>query len=145
MAKPRTAEDYDDDVTAASRSALAELALPLGSHRDALVLIGGWASYLILEDPDVSQGKVAFGALSALGDDVAARSEIYVWPAEHRSRDANGHHGSLHAKCAVADDRWLLVSSANLTDHAFHLKIELGGLVRGAASCRRESHGTGRR
>lgn len=49
MAKPRTANDYGGDITAASRSALAELMTVLGSYRDSLVLIGGWAPYLILE------------------------------------------------------------------------------------------------
>lgn len=49
MAKPRTARDYDDDVTAASRSGLVELMTVLGAYRDALVLIGGWAPCLILE------------------------------------------------------------------------------------------------
>lgn len=49
MAKPRTADDYDGEITAASRSALAELMTVLGSYRKALVLIGGWAPYLILE------------------------------------------------------------------------------------------------
>jgi len=49
VAKPRTARDYDDDITAASRSGLAELMTILGSYRDSLVLIGGWAPYLILE------------------------------------------------------------------------------------------------
>lgn len=58
MAKPRTAEDYDDDVTATSRSAPDELVVALGSYRDALVLIGGWEPYLILEvfgDDDTSE------------------------------------------------------------------------------------------
>jgi hypothetical protein len=49
MAKPRTARDYEDDVTAASRVGLAELMTVLGAYREALVLIGGWAPYLILE------------------------------------------------------------------------------------------------
>jgi hypothetical protein len=49
MARPRTARDYEDDVTAASRIGLAELMTVLGAYRDALVLIGGWAPYLILE------------------------------------------------------------------------------------------------
>ena len=49
MTKPRLAADYDDDITAASRSALAEVMTTLGAYRDALVLIGGWAPYLILE------------------------------------------------------------------------------------------------
>lgn len=45
MAKPRTARDYEDDVTAASRLGLAELMTVLGAYREALVLIGGWAPY----------------------------------------------------------------------------------------------------
>ncbi|MGH7307067.1 MAG: hypothetical protein ACREK6_00060 [Candidatus Rokuibacteriota bacterium] len=47
--KPRTAGDYEDDATAASRLGLAEIMTALGAYRDALVLIGGWAPYLILE------------------------------------------------------------------------------------------------
>ncbi|MBI2554994.1 MAG: hypothetical protein HYV92_11430 [Candidatus Rokubacteria bacterium] len=49
MRKPRTARDYQDGITAASRSGLAEVMTTLGAYRDALVLIGGWAPYLILE------------------------------------------------------------------------------------------------
>jgi len=49
MARPRTARDYEDDVTATSRVGLAELMTVLGGYRDALVLIGGWAPFVILE------------------------------------------------------------------------------------------------
>ena len=49
MPKPRTAEHYGDDITAASLSGLAELMTALGAYRDALVLIGGWAPFFILE------------------------------------------------------------------------------------------------
>lgn len=50
MARPRRrASDYQDGITAASRSGLAEVMTTLGAYRDALVLIGGWAPYLILE------------------------------------------------------------------------------------------------
>ena len=40
-----------------------------------------------------------------------------------------GKHGSLHAKCAVADRRRLFLSSANLTAYALTLNMELGLLV----------------
>ncbi|MGH7307073.1 MAG: DISARM system phospholipase D-like protein DrmC [Candidatus Rokuibacteriota bacterium] len=86
---------------------------------------------LIVEDPDVSQGKVAFDAMNAFGPDVIARSSVYVWPLDKRPLDGTGNHGSLHAKCAVADARHLLISSANLTEHAFTLNMELGILIRG--------------
>ncbi len=49
MPRSRTAGDYQDGITAASRSGLAEVMTALGAYRDALVLIGGWAPYLILE------------------------------------------------------------------------------------------------
>ncbi len=86
---------------------------------------------LILEDPEVSQGKVAFAALNALGPDVAAKCKVYVWPLDKRPKDVYGKHGSLHAKCAVADGHRLLVSSANLTEHALTVNIELGILLTG--------------
>jgi phosphatidylserine/phosphatidylglycerophosphate/cardiolipin synthase-like enzyme len=38
---------------------------------------------------------------------------------------------ALHAKCAVADARLLFVSSANLTDYALNLNMELGVLIQG--------------
>jgi phosphatidylserine/phosphatidylglycerophosphate/cardiolipin synthase-like enzyme len=88
---------------------------------------------LILEDPEVSQGKVAFAALTALGPDVAAHSQVYVWPVERRTRGADGRYGSLHAKCAVADRTCLLLSSANLTEHALTLNLELGLLLTGGS------------
>lgn len=49
MRRPRSASDYADGITVASRSGLAEVLTALGAYREALVLIGGWAPYLILE------------------------------------------------------------------------------------------------
>ena len=49
MRRRRTASDYQDGITAASRSGLAEVMTAIGAYRDALVLIGGWAPYLILD------------------------------------------------------------------------------------------------
>jgi hypothetical protein len=43
------ARDYEDDATATSLVGLAEIMTALGAYRDALVLIGGWAPYLILQ------------------------------------------------------------------------------------------------
>ncbi len=70
MPRPRTAGDYADDVTAASRVGLAELVTILGAYREALVLIGGWAPYLILEtfgEPRAS-GRGTFGSGAFGGD-----------------------------------------------------------------------------
>jgi len=49
VARPRLAADYSGRVTEASKSVLAELATALGSYRESMVLIGGWAPYFILE------------------------------------------------------------------------------------------------
>lgn len=91
----------------------------------------GVAIRLILESPETSDGKVAFAGLKALGEDVARMSTVYVWPLDRRPRDAAGRHGSLHVKCAVADENTALISSANLTEHALQLNMELGVLIRG--------------
>jgi len=86
---------------------------------------------LVLESHEASEGKVAFDALKAFGPGVAERATVYVWPLDKRPKSASGQHGLLHAKCAVADGKELLISSANLTQNAFSLNIELGVLLRG--------------
>jgi phosphatidylserine/phosphatidylglycerophosphate/cardiolipin synthase-like enzyme len=85
----------------------------------------------VAESSEHSAGKVTFDAVNALGPEVAAVAAIYVWPHDKRPVDSAGRHGSLHAKCAVADDDLLLLSSANLTDFALSLNMEMGLLVRG--------------
>lgn len=50
---------------------------------------------------------------------------------ENRPLGPNDKVGILHVKCAVADSKWLFLSSANLTQQAFTINMELGMLVRG--------------
>jgi phosphatidylserine/phosphatidylglycerophosphate/cardiolipin synthase-like enzyme len=101
--------------------------------RQALIAAAerGVRLHLIIESPQESAGKVAYDGLRALGHAVAARAQVYRWPLEKRPRAASGKHGSLHAKCAVADETTLFISSANLTDYALTLNMEMGLLVRG--------------
>jgi phosphatidylserine/phosphatidylglycerophosphate/cardiolipin synthase-like enzyme len=56
---------------------------------------------------------------------------VYFWPREKRGQDDQGKFGILHVKCAMADGRWLFLSSANLTEYAFTINMELGVLVTG--------------
>lgn len=91
---------------------------------------GVWVS-IYLETPDASQGRIAFDTIGALGDKVVRRVHLFVWPLEERLRTVEGRHGSLHAKVAVADRDTMLVSSANLTEYAMKLNMELGVLVHG--------------
>ncbi len=39
----------------------------------------------------------------------------------------------LHVKCAIADGQRLFLSSANLTEYAFTINMELGLLITGGA------------
>lgn len=86
---------------------------------------------VVLESEAESGGKVDYEMTAALGSEVAKHAEIYTWPAEIRPKTAKGTRASLHAKCAVADGDRLLVSSANLTEFALTVNIELGLLVEG--------------
>lgn len=80
----------------------------------------------VLESDAASGGKVDIDPLRHLTGELADSIEVYEWPVAERARDARGRYGSLHAKFAVADRHRLLVSSANLTEFAFNLNIELG-------------------
>jgi phosphatidylserine/phosphatidylglycerophosphate/cardiolipin synthase-like enzyme len=86
---------------------------------------------IVLESEAESRGKVSYEMSQALGSAVANHATLYTWPAELRPETGNGKRASLHAKCAVADKKRLLVSSANLTEYAFTKNIELGLLVEG--------------
>jgi len=86
---------------------------------------------VIVETPDKLEGENEYNTLRALGGEVAACSAVYFWPKEKRGQDDKGKVGILHVKCAVADGRWLFLSSANLTEYAFTINMELGVLVTG--------------
>ncbi len=88
---------------------------------------------IYLETPDASEGRIAFDTIGALGQGVVEHARIYVWPLEKRPRSADGRHGSLHAKVALADGKAMLVSSANLTEYAMTLNMEMGLLVHGGS------------
>ena len=86
---------------------------------------------LILESMEESDGKVTVSAIKGLGEELASSATVYVWPLENRGKDGEGNHGSLHAKCAVSDAKSALISSANLTEFAMNLNMELGLMVKG--------------
>jgi len=85
----------------------------------------------VFESPDASGHKVSFSPFDKLGLIPTVRT--FVWPLSKRQKDSQGHYGSLHAKCAVVDGILLFLSSANLTEFAFNLNMELGILIRGGA------------
>lgn len=86
---------------------------------------------IVLESTDESEGKLTFDAMRAMGAEIRKYARIYTWPLKNRPLSPDRKHGSLHAKAAVADGRVLFISSANLTEYAMNLNIELGVLIRG--------------
>jgi len=93
----------------------------------------GLAINVVIETPDRLEGQNTYDTLKALGSSVAARCRVFLWPLEKREKDTNGKPGILHVKCAVADGHWLFLSSANLTEYAFTLNMELGLLITGGS------------
>ena len=51
---------------------------------------------------------------------------------ENRPHTDDGKFGSMHAKLAIADRKRVFVSSANLTDYAMELNMEMGVLLEDA-------------
>jgi phosphatidylserine/phosphatidylglycerophosphate/cardiolipin synthase-like enzyme len=83
------------------------------------------------ETERASDGQLRFDGSLALGQALAKRVRLFEWPLKARPRDARGLTGRLHAKCALADETMLLVSSANLTEAALESNMEIGVLLRG--------------
>ena len=81
MAGPRLANDYSEGVTETSKSALAELAIALARYQEALVLIGGWAPYFILERfkrPDIEFAHVGSIDIDFVVDPAVIDAEQYA-------------------------------------------------------------------
>jgi phosphatidylserine/phosphatidylglycerophosphate/cardiolipin synthase-like enzyme len=88
---------------------------------------------IIAETPPTGEVNVPFGVTAGLGAAVAKRAQVFVWDKAKRPRDAEGRHGSLHMKCAIADRQHLFISSANLTEYAMTLNMEMGLLLHSQA------------
>ncbi len=84
---------------------------------------------VILESPDVSEGKIAYSTIRALGASLREKVKIFIWPYAKRATTPEGKIGSLHAKIGVADGDHLYLSSANLTDYAMNINMEMGVLI----------------
>lgn len=84
---------------------------------------------MVLETEKESGGRLSFDQAAKYKTDFPGL-ELYTWPLEKRERDENGHYGAIHAKCSVADREVAFVTSANLTEYALELNMELGLLIR---------------
>jgi phosphatidylserine/phosphatidylglycerophosphate/cardiolipin synthase-like enzyme len=86
-----------------------------------------------LEDLDGCHGKLSFSGLNAFSESVFKLASFYTWPIENRPHTVDGKFGSLHSKIVVADQEKVFISSANLTDYAMDLNIEMGVLLKDRA------------
>ena len=103
--------------------------IPKVAHELAAAIRRGVKLTIIAETPEASEGKVSFGLLAALGFTIAQNAQIFIWPRHLRPTDESGRYGSLHIKCAIADGKHLFITSANLTEYALTLNMEMGLLV----------------
>lgn len=84
---------------------------------------------IIAETPEASNGKISYGMAATFGSQILQHVQVYIWRKNKRPMDEQGRYGSLHAKCAICDGQHLFVSSANLTEYAMSLNIEMGILI----------------
>ena len=134
----RATEQVIFDVIRNARTSLdivvfAAYKVPVLSRAIEAALLRGVRVRFVLESREESEGKITFDAAAALATTGAHVSEVYVWPQSQRTPNERGQRGALHAKFVVADRATLFVSSANLTEHAMSLNLELGVLIRGGA------------
>ena len=83
---------------------------------------------LDVADPDEMDG---YNPLLPIREPLLSCAEILYWPKEQRPPDAEGRRGTLHVRCVVADSQRISISSANLTEQAFRMNMELGILITG--------------
>lgn len=96
---------------------------------------------IIVESPDSGEGKIAHDTIASLGSALKTMARIFIWPLTKREISPNGKHGSLHAKVAIGDSTHLYISSANLTEYAMNLNMEMGILlIGGNLSANVQSH-----
>ena len=86
---------------------------------------------ILVESSDESEGRIAYDTFRPFGSKIREQAKFYVWPREKRLSSSDDKFGTLHAKLAVVDGNLLFISSANLTEYAMHLNMELGVLITG--------------
>lgn len=100
-----------------------------GLSKALLKAIHRGVSVTIIAETSEHQKNVPFGVEQGLGQELATNADIYEWPRDIRPKDEKGRSGSLHMKVAIADQKHLFVTSANLTAYALSLNMELGLLL----------------
>jgi phosphatidylserine/phosphatidylglycerophosphate/cardiolipin synthase-like enzyme len=92
---------------------------------------------LVLETT-AAEGGALHGPVGAAAAFQTIRQDatFWTWPAAQRPT-VSGSRAALHAKLVAADERVALLGSANLTDKALALNLELGVIIRDPEVVRR--------
>lgn len=88
---------------------------------------------VLLEAHSQHGGAVSIDGLAAMHGAVPS-AELFTWKAADRAKTTGTMSASVHAKCAVADQKKAFVTSANLTSAAMERNMELGVLIRGGVT-----------
>jgi PLD-like domain len=114
-----------DEHSSSSERMAVSYTISQGDAREMVAdLIRCWNE----EEPDLPPKSLAlaFQSASEVDEHHRNREEVQlIWTGPDVS--------SLHAKCAVIDSNLLFLSSANLTEFAFNLNMELGVLIKGGS------------
>lgn len=84
---------------------------------------------IYLETQEHNDNLSRYDTKKALGEKLARKAKIYHWSIAKRQKSSNNKQGVLHAKTAITDSERFFITSANLTEHAMSLNIELGVLI----------------
>lgn len=85
---------------------------------------------VLLEASKDHGGKVSVDSSGTMKERIPDAC-VYAWTVDGGKMPDGRPIGSVHAKCAVADDRIAFLTSANLSEAAMERNMELGVLVRG--------------
>ncbi|MGC4048337.1 MAG: DISARM system phospholipase D-like protein DrmC [Paludibaculum sp.] len=86
---------------------------------------------IVLGDREMRSEQEILSQRQQLGKKITGKVSLLQWTPERRTRDERGHAGVMHAKVAVADSQLAFITSANLTEAAFEINMELGVIIRG--------------
>ena len=87
---------------------------------------------ILLESSSEHGGAIRGDSVKTMADAVPGAT-IYVWDPVAKKSEGDALSASVHAKCAVADNRLAFITSANLTSAALERNMELGLLIRGGS------------
>ena len=122
-------ELIDEAEAALFISSFAVYKIPKILERLEAAVRRGVAVSMLLETPQSSHYKIKQDPLELFSEMLREKITFLIWPYKNRVTNEDGTTGSLHAKFILQDLSKLFVSSANLTESAMDLNIELGVLI----------------